>query len=105
MINAKKKGNAGEREFSKKFNEIFGTELRRGQQYSGTAESADVVGIEGLHLEIKRTQNINLTKIMEICEFDCEGKALPVIGHRKNFKPWLVTLKLSDLKKFMELMK
>ena len=101
-INSKNKGNVGEREFSKAFNDIFGTCLRRGQQYSGTAESADVVGLPGVHFEVKRVQNLNLTKTMEVCEVDCEGKAIPVIAHRKNYKPWLITIKLEDLAPFME---
>lgn len=104
-INSKRKGNAGEREFSKKFNEIFGTSLRRSQQYCGNVDSADVIGIDGLHFEVKRVQNINLTKVMEICELDCQGESIPVVGHRKDFKPWLITVKLDDLKALIEILK
>ena len=52
MTNSRAKGKAGERELAKKLRE-FGVDARRGQQYSGANGDADVVGLQGVHIECK----------------------------------------------------
>ena len=44
------KGKRGERELANALRNC-GYETRRGQQYSGTETSADVVGLPGIHIE------------------------------------------------------
>ena len=59
MVDSRNKGKVGERELAKKLRE-YGFEARRGQQYCGADGSADVVGLEGVHIECKRTERLSL---------------------------------------------
>ena len=52
-INSKRKGSNGEREIAKILRD-HGYEARRGQQYSGANGDADVIGVPGVHIEVKR---------------------------------------------------
>lgn len=97
MVNSRAKGAAGERELSKVLGEILGVKMRRGQQYSGLAGNADVVGVEGLHVECKRVQNLNVSKAMAQAIADCKLRSVPVVAHRKNGEQWLLTVCLDDV--------
>jgi hypothetical protein len=98
--NSRAKGAVGERELAGEFNRLFGTTARRGQQYSGI-EGEDVVGLEGIHVESKRVENLNVNKAMEQAIRDANGQKVPVVFHRRNRKPWLVTLRLDDVESFV----
>jgi hypothetical protein len=95
-INGNQKGKVGERELSAELNRLFGTSCRRGQQYSGLGGD-DVVGLPGIHIECKRVESLNLAAAMAQSIADADEGELPVVCHRKNRKPWLVTLRLDDL--------
>ena len=98
--NSRAKGAVGERELAGEFNRLFGTTARRGQQYSGI-EGEDVVGLEGIHVESKRVENLPVNKAMEQAIRDANGQKVPVVFHRRNRKPWLVTLRLDDVESFV----
>lgn len=92
---SKRKGANGEREFAKVLREMGFTEARRGQQYCGANGDADVVGVPGVHWEIKRVERgLNLYEAMEQSERDARPGELPHVAHRKNGKKWLVTITL-----------
>lgn len=97
-INSKAKGNKGEREFSNLCKE-FGYNTRRSQQYSGANHDADVVGIDGLHLEVKRVEQLNVSKAMQQAIRDKREGDIPVVAHRKNREEWLITLRAEDFLK------
>lgn len=99
MTNSRAKGAAGERELAKKLRE-FGVNARRGQQYSGANGDADVVGLEGVHIECKRVERLNIDNAMQQSINDARELELPVVMHRRNGKRWLVTMTLDD---FMDL--
>lgn len=94
-INSNRKGREGERELSKVLNS-YGYECRRGQQYCGSNGDADVVGLDGIHIECKRVENLNIYKAIEQAQADAKSDELPAVFHRKNGKGWLVTMALSD---------
>lgn len=99
-INSKKKGTEGEREWAHFCNQ-YGFECRRTAQYCGkSGEAADVVGIEGIHQEVKRVEHLNIYDAMAQAQRDC-GEKMPIVAHRKNRKPWLVTMRAED---FLELL-
>jgi hypothetical protein len=101
--NSRNKGAVGERELAAVLNELFGTKARRGQQYNGL-EGEDVVGLPGIHVESKRVQALNIDKaIDQACE-DSKNLKVPVVFHRKNHRPWLVTVKLQDLERLVKAM-
>ena len=92
-MNSRRKGKVGEREFASLLREN-GFDARRGQQFSGGADSPDVVSaaLAWLHVEVKRVQNLNLTDACVQAEGDCGGKPW-IVAHRRNHAPWLVTLR------------
>ena len=100
-MNSKRKGNAGEREFAALLRE-HGYNARRGLQYQGGQVEADVVGIPGYHLEIKRVEKLNINTAMAQSIRDAKENETPVVCHRTNRHPWLTTILTED---FLELLK
>ena len=100
-INSREKGKVGEREIANILKEL-GYAARRGQQFCGSNGDADVVGLEGIHLEVKRVEKLNIENAMAQSRSDAKADELPVVIHRKNRKPWLVTMDCSDWIKIYE---
>jgi len=95
MINSRQKGARGEREIASKLRE-YGYDCRRGQQYSGINGDADVVGLKGIHMEVKRVERLNLEDAISQSIRDTKDGELPAVFHRKNHCEWLVTMRLED---------
>lgn len=95
MINSKRKGAAGERELSNKIKE-YGYNTRRGQQYCGANGDADVVGLNGIHIECKRVEKLNIYDAISQAKADKKEDELPAVFHRKDRSEWLVTMTLDD---------
>lgn len=91
-INSREKGKRGERQFR---DELRGSgyAARRGQQFSGSPDSPDVVceALWWIHFEVKVVENLNIYAAMAQAKRDCGGK-VPVVAHRRNFSPWLITM-------------
>lgn len=100
-MNSREKGKRGELEVAHLLKE-YGYDARRGQQYSGSNGDPDVVGLPGIHLEIKRVEKLNIGEAMRQSVRDARYYEKPVVMHRKNREPWLVTMLLDD---WMELYK
>lgn len=94
-MNSRDKGARGERELANVLKE-YGYKTRRGQQYSGANGDADVVGIEGLHIECKRVEKLNIEQALQQSIRDARESEIPVVMHRKNHENWKVTLSLDD---------
>lgn len=94
QLNSKEKGKRGELEFSHLCKE-FGFDVRRSQQYAGIHGDADIVGLEGIHVEVKRVEKLNISRAMEQSARDC-GQDTPIVAHRKNREPWYVTMTAKD---------
>ena len=94
-INSKAKGAKGERELSNKLKD-YGYNTRRGQQYCGANGDADVVGLEGIHIEVKRVERLNLYDAMAQAKHDKKESEKPTVFHRKDRHEWLVTMTLDD---------
>ena len=101
MTNSRAKGARGERELSKVLRE-WGYDTRRGQQYSGANGDADVVGLPNIHIECKRVEKLNLDKAMSQSICDARQGEVPVVMHRKDRHPWLVTMRLDEWMEFYE---
>lgn len=97
-INSRQKGAAGEREVAAILR-AHGYECRRGQQYSGL-EGEDVVGLPGVHIEVKRVERLNLVAAMGQSIRDAETDQIPVVMHRPNRVPWMVTMPLERWMEF-----
>jgi len=99
-INSKRKGKVAELAFAHFMCDTFGFKCRRGMQYSGTPESPDVVGLDGIHIEVKHREHLNLHEAMEQAKRECGGN-IPLVAHRKNHTEWLLTIRAKDLTKFL----
>lgn len=96
-INSKRKGARGERELSKVLRDYGFKDARRTQQYCGAGEdSADCVGLPGIHIECKRVEKLNISNAMWQAEKDAKNGNIPTVFHRKDNENWLVTMKLCD---------
>ena len=94
-MNSREKGAAGERELARALRGL-GYDARRGQQYSGAAGDADVLGLPGIHIECKRVERLDLQGAMSQAVSDARPGELPAVFHRRNRCPWLVTMCLED---------
>lgn len=90
---SRNKGKAGEREVARLCRE-YGYDTKRGQQYSGRGED-DVVGLPGVHIEVKRVERLNLHAAMEQSIRDAKGD-IPIVVHRMSREPWMVTMRFED---------
>lgn len=96
-INSKEKGKRGELEIAALLRE-YGFAGQRGVQYSGGPDSPDVLGLPGVHIEVKRVEKLNVHDAMKQADRD-SGEKIPVVIHRKNRTPWLVTMNFDDFMK------
>lgn len=95
-INSRQKGATGERELARYLRE-HGYNARRGQQYSGANGDADVVGLPGFHIEVKRTERFEVYKALTQAQNDAKMGEIPLVCHRKNRGQWIAVLSLKDL--------
>lgn len=98
----REKGKVGEREVSKINREAGFLDSRRGVQYHGGGDSPDVIGIPGVHLEVKRVEKLHLWDSLQQAFDDAADGEYPVVVHRANRKPWICIL---DYKDFLEIYK
>ena len=100
-INSRAKGKRGELEIANVL-KGYGYDTRRGVQYNGSDGSPDVVGLPNIHIEVKRVEALNLDKAMKQSIDDARDGEVPVVMHRKDRHPWLVTMRLDEWMKFYE---
>ena len=95
-------GQRGEREAAKELNTLFGLEARRSQQYCGDAGDADLIGIEGIHVEVKRVERFHMHPALEQADSDRKAGETPLVLTRQNGKSWVACCYLEDLPKIIE---
>ena len=95
-MNSKQKGKRGELEWRAVCRE-HGYHCRRTAQYCGnTGEAADVVGLRGVHQEVKRVERLCLSNAMEQAIRDAKPGEKPIVAHRRNHEPWIVSMLADD---------
>lgn len=96
-MNSRQKGARGEREWAA-FCREQGYDCRRTAQYCGkTGDAADVVGLPGIHQEVKRVERLNIEEaVLQAVRDAFKGGGIPVVAHRKNNAEWLVTMRAED---------
>ena len=100
-VNSRQKGAAFERKIANIL-KGYGYEARRSVQYCGTNGDADVVGLDGIHIEAKAVERLNIYDAMEQAKRDAKPNELPAVFHKKNYKEILVTMTLTDWMKLYE---
>ena len=105
MVNSRQKGKRGELEVAHILKE-HGFDARRGQQYAGANGDADVVGLDGIHIEVKRTERLDLKAAFTQSVRDAREGEVPTVWSKRNNGPWLVTMSAEDfLKMYTESLK
>ena len=100
-MNSREKGKRGERQWRDELRSE-GYAARRGQQFSGSPDSPDVISsdLPWIHFEVKAVERLNIEDAMDQARSDCAHK-VPVVAHRRSFRPWLVTIRAEDFFKFL----
>ena len=81
-MNSKQKGKRGELEWAA-YCRQQGYECRRTSQYCGnTGDASDVVGLPGIHQEVKRVEHLNIYEAIEQAERDKKDFVIPIVAHR-----------------------
>ena len=89
-----RKGANGEREVMGILRERGYPVERGGTQSFG--QRPDLYGLDGIHIEVKRREAVNLSAALAQAEADAQkfGDGLPAVFHRANRKPWTVSMPL-----------
>ncbi|HOX59387.1 MAG TPA: hypothetical protein P5205_19655 [Candidatus Paceibacterota bacterium] len=101
-MNSRAKGVRGERQWRDELR-ANGYAARRGQQFSGSPDSPDVIcdGLPWAHFEVKLAERLDIYAAMDQARRDCGGRAA-FVAHRRNFWPWLVSM---DAERFYRLLR
>ena len=93
---SQRKGAGGERELAAILR-AHGYDVERGGSLT-FGSMPDVVGLPGVHIECKRVEKLNVLEAYQQAARDAEAfrDGTPVLFHRRNRSPWLVTLSLVD---------
>lgn len=94
---SQRKGAVGERELVGVLREYGFSDVERGgSQTYGTIP--DCIGLPDIHIEVKCVERLNLDTAMDQAIRDSErfGDGHPSVFHRRNRRPWMVTMLLSD---------
>lgn len=96
------KGAGGERELAALLQQRGYQVERGGSETFGTVP--DIVGLSGIHIEVKRVERLNVSEAMQQAIRDAArfGDGAPTVFHRRNRHPWLVTMLLDDWIKLYE---
>lgn len=96
---SREKGKRGEREFASLCRQQ-GYDARRTAQYCGkTGDASDVIGLPGVHVEVKRVERLNLYDAIAQAVRDATAAGrgdIPIVASRKNDCGWLVTMRAED---------
>lgn len=92
----REKGKRGEREWAVVCRGE-GYDCRRTSQYCGrSGDASDVVGLPGIHQEVKRAERLDLYGAMSQAKRDARAGEIPIVAHRKNDCEWLVIMEAAD---------
>ncbi len=73
----------------------FGESVRRGYVF---CNESDVVGLQGIHIECKNVEALNVRKAMDqaIAEAEKRKDGMPAVFWKKSRKPWLTIMRTED---------
>ena len=92
----RRKGRSGELELCRIFHD-YGIPAKPGRAVSFGC-TPDVIGVPGIHPEVKRVERLNAPEAMAQAVRDTEKfhDRVPTLFHRRNRSMWLATMRLSD---------
>ena len=93
---SRNKGARGERLWRDVCRE-HGYDAERGCQfYDKGSDIADVIGLPGIHQEVKFCQSVRIREWMEQSIDDAGPDEMPIVAHKRLREPWLVTMRAED---------
>lgn len=101
-MNSRAIGVRGERQWRDQLR-ANGYAARRGQQFSGSPDSPDVIceALPWARFEVKLVERLDLYAAMAQARRDSGGRAA-FVAHRRNFWPWLVTMDAERFYRFLK---
>ena len=94
-VNSKAKGKKGETEIALLMRQCGYANARRSAQYCGnTGDAPDVLGVDGLHIEVKRREQIQDDVFIQQAEKEAKKGLVPVVMYRRSREKWKVCLRL-----------
>lgn len=92
-MNSRAKGARGERQWRDELR-ANGYDARRGQQFSGSPDSPDVIcdALSWAHFEVKCVERLNIYDAMDQATRDAGQQKTPFVCHKRNFRSFLVTM-------------
>ena len=93
---SQRKGASGERELAELLRD-YGYNAERGGSLT-FGSTPDVTGLPGIHIEVKRTERLNVLEAYQQAVRDADRfqDGVPALFHRRNRSPWLVTMSFED---------
>ncbi len=93
---SQRKGRDGEEELANLLRNNGYHIMRGGSMTFG--EVPDLMGLPGVHIEVKRVEKLNIWTAMDQAIRDAARfqDGVPTVFHRKNRSGWLVTMRFSD---------
>jgi len=96
-MNSRQKGKRGELEAAAFLRDIGFPQVRRTAQYCGnTGQADDLIGVDGLHIEVKRCEQLRIPEWLAQAEHDSAEGAIPVVLFRRSREDWNVCLPARD---------
>ena len=95
---SKSKGARGEIQWRDECHKAGFENVQRGGQlpFQKGNTLADVIGLYGVHQEVKNVERLNVRAAMEQSVNDCQEGQFPILAHHVNRKDWLVTMRAAD---------
>lgn len=101
-VRSQKKGRRGELELCRIL-AGYGYDMRPGRPVS-FGEEPDVVGLPGIHVEVKRREQTDISAALKQAVEDASrfGDGIPAVFTRGNREQWRVVMALDDFMKLYE---
>lgn len=95
-MNSKQKGKRGELQLVEELRTAGYANARRTAQYCGnTGDAPDITGIDGLHIECKRREQIQDEVFLQQAEKEAKKGLIPIVMYRRSREQWKVCLRLN----------
>lgn len=109
-MNSRQKGKRSELEVAAILRDLGFEDSRRSVQHSGRPAAAgaagapDVLGIDGVHIEVKNRARYGRADLQAWLERNTEdaGSNVPIVIHKSNRVPWMATVWLGDIVRLAE---
>lgn len=97
----RRKGVRGEREIASIYRQA-GYPAARVPNSGGLDTKGDLAGLPALHVEVKRSEHLNIWRALEQAERDAAATDIPALHFRRNRSGWYVAVPLDD---FLDLLR